>query len=124
MGLDLEADRAHADRVADAGLAVDHVAARDDVKDLPGVGDRDRPGILDGPDGVLALDVVLAAGDRDHAARVLRTDVAPADPNERRPHLEAAQALGRVHGGRDRLDGAVDILSLIHISEPTRLLSI
>ena len=56
--LDLEAHRGHADRVADAFLAVDHVTARDDVQDLARVRDGDRSGRLDRTDGVAAVDVV------------------------------------------------------------------
>ena len=68
VGLDLEAHRAHADRVADALLAVDDVPARDHMQDLPGVRDRDGARRLDRAKGVLAGDVAVMPGDGDHAA--------------------------------------------------------
>ena len=47
MGLHLEADGGHADRVPNPFLTVNHVPARDDVEDLTRIGDRDGPGGLD-----------------------------------------------------------------------------
>ena len=68
VGLDLEADRAHAERVHHALLAVDGVAAGHDVEDLAGGRDRDGPGDLDG-----AVDVLLG-----HLAARAATATGPA----------------------------------------------
>ena len=66
--LHLEPDRAHADRVPDALLAVDDVAAGNDVEDLAGVRDRDRARGLDRAEGVLPSDVAVVTRDGDHPA--------------------------------------------------------
>ena len=109
VGLHLEPDRGHADRIADALLAVDHVSPGDHVQDLACIGHRHRSGGVDGPQGVLAGDVPAVAGHGDHAARVLRADVVPRDADEGRSHLEPREPLRSLDRGRDGLDRAVDV---------------
>ena len=59
--LDLEPDRAHAERILDALLAVDDEAARQDVQHFPVGRDVDRPGDLRGALDVLAADLAPRA---------------------------------------------------------------
>ena len=84
MGLDLEPQRAHAERVLDALLAVDREAAALDVEDVAVGRDRHRAGDLDRPVDVLAGDLAMVGGDRDLAARVEALDVLAADADEGR----------------------------------------
>src|SRR5439155_23241492 len=106
----LEAHGGHSDGIANPDLPADDIAPRDDVKDLPWVGDRHGPGRLDRANRVAAVDVVPGrARHGDHAARVLGGDVASGDADEGRPDFEPRDALGRLDSARDRLDGAVDI---------------
>ena len=101
--------RAHPERVLDAFLAVDDEAARQDVEDLAVGRDRHRPGDLGGPVDVLAGDLAAVTADGDRAARVLALDVLPADADEGPVDRPARQSLGLLHGGRDRLDGLLDV---------------
>ena len=59
VGLDLEPQGAHPERVLDALLAVDREAAPLDVEDLAVGRDRDRPGDLDRAVDVLAGDLAV-----------------------------------------------------------------
>src|SRR3989442_741585 len=106
---DLQADRAHADRVADPLLAVHDVAPRDDVEDLARVSERHGARGLDGAERVVSAHVVAMAGDGDHAAGVLRADVAAGDADEGGAHLQPGEALRGLDGVRDGLDGPVDV---------------
>ncbi len=109
VGLDLEPQRAHPERVLDALLAVDREAAPLDVEDVAVGRDRDRPGDLDGAVDVLAGDLAVMGGDRDLAARVEALDVLAADADEGPVDLPAGQPLGALDGVRDRADGLVDV---------------
>ena len=109
VGLDLEPQRAHPERVLDALLAVDREAAPLDVQDVAVGRDRDRPGDLDGAVDVLAGDLAMMGGDRDLAARVEALDVLAADADEGAVDLPAGQPLGALDGVRDRADGLVDV---------------
>ena len=95
VGLDLEPERAHPERVLDALLAVDREAARRDVEDVAVRRDRDRPGDLDRPVDVLAGDLAVVAADRDLAARVQALDVLAADADEGAVDLPARTAARR-----------------------------
>src|SRR5439155_723508 len=64
------------------------------------------------PIGIVAqceIDVVARSGDGDHAARVLRADVAAADPDEGGPDLQSREPLRRVDRARHRLHRPIDV---------------
>ena len=82
--LHLEPDRAHAQRVLDALLAVDHEAARQYVQHLAVGRDGDRAGDLGGSLDVLARDLAPRAADGHRAARVLALDVVAAHGHDGR----------------------------------------
>ena len=63
VGLDLEPDRAHAERVLDPFLAVDDEAPGQDVEHFAVRRDRDGPGHLGGPVDVFAADLSIVAAD-------------------------------------------------------------
>ena len=109
VGLDLEPQGAHPERVLDALLAVDGEAAPLDVEDVAVRRDRDRPGDLDRAVDVLAGDLAVVGRDRDLAARVEALDVLAADADEGPVDLPAGQALGALDGVGDRADGLVDV---------------
>ena len=109
VGLDLEPQGAHPERVLDALLAVDREAASLDVEDVPVGRDGDRPGDLDRAVDVLARDLAVVRRDRDLAARVEALDVLAADADEGAVDLPAGQALGALDRVRDRADGLVDV---------------
>ena len=109
VGLDLEPEGAHPERILDALLAVDREAASLDVEDDPVGRDRDGPGDLDGAVDVLAGDLAMMGGDRDLAARVEALDVLAADADEGAVDLPAGQALGALDRVGDRADGLVDV---------------
>ena len=109
VGLDLEPQRAHPERVLDALLAVDREAAPLDVEHLAVRRDRDRAGDLDRAADVLAADLAMVAGDRDLARRVEALDVLAADADEGAVDLPARQPLGLLDGVGDRADGLVDV---------------
>ena len=98
VDVDLEADRAHPERVLDALLAVDDEVARQDVEDLAVRRDLDRPGHLGRPVDVLAGDLAVVAAHRDRAGRVLALDVLAADRHEGPVDLPAGQPLGLLDG--------------------------
>jgi hypothetical protein len=109
VGLDLEADGAHAERILDALLAVDDEAARQDVEDFAVRWDRDGPGDFEGPVDVLAGDFAHVAAHGNGAARVLALDVLAADADEGAVDLVAGQPLGVVDRSGDGADGLVDV---------------
>ena len=109
VGLDLEPQGAHPERILDALLAVDREAASLDVEDVPVGRDGDRPGDLDRAVDVLARDLAVVRRDRDLAARVEALDVLAADADEGAVDLPAGQALGALDRVRDRADGLVDV---------------
>jgi hypothetical protein len=109
VGLDLQPERAHPERVLDALLAVDREAAPLDVEDLAIGWDRDRAGDLDGPIDVLSTDLAMVTGDRDLTRGVEAFDVLSADADECAVDLPAGQALGPLDGFGDRPDRLVDV---------------
>ena len=109
VGLDLQAQRAHPERILDALLAVDREAASLDVQDDPVRRDGDGPGDLDGTIDVLAGDLAMMGGHRDLAAGVEALDVLAADPDEGAVDLPARQPLGSLDRVGDRVDGLVDV---------------
>ena len=110
VGLDLQADRAHADRVVDALLAVDDEGPRQDVQDLPVGRDVDRPGDLHRPHDVVVADLLAWPADGDRPVRVLasrprgprRSTQAPRSCS---PTVRSACSMA----GRDRADGLLDV---------------
>ena len=109
VGLDLEPQRAHPERVLHALLAVDREAPPLDVEDLAVGRDRDRAGDLDGAVDVLAGDLAMVRGDRDLAGRVDALDMLAADADEGAVDLPAGQALGPLDRVGDGADGLVDV---------------
>ena len=109
VGLDLEPQRAHAQRVLDALLAVDGEPAPLDVEHVAVVGDRDRARDLDRAVDVLAGDLAVVRRDGDLARGVEALDVVAADADEGAVDLPARQALGALDGVGDRADRLVDV---------------
>ena len=99
--LHLQAEAVHAQRAAHALVAIQIVAARNDVQHLAVVRDGDGARVLDGALHVLVLHGPHAADPGDTPA-VDRRDLIPGHAHERAPDLVAAAALRLVHGGRDR----------------------
>ena len=99
--LHFQPEAVHAQRAAHALVAVQAVAARNDVQDLAVVRDGDGPRILDGALHVLVLDGPHPADPGD-APAVDRRDLVPGHAHEGAPDLVAAAALRLVHGGRNR----------------------
>jgi len=79
------------------------------VEDLARVRDRHGARGLDGAERVVSAHVMAMAGDGDHAAGVLRADVATGDADEGGAHLQPGEALRGLDGVRDGLDGPVDV---------------
>ena len=104
VDLHAEAHPGHADGVADAVLAVDHVLAGQDVEDLPVGVYRDGPRSLEHPLDVAG--VHLTAGDGRYAVAGRRAcNVAAADADVDGPDLDAGhrlRGLDRVLDGADR----------------------
>ena len=105
--LGLEAHARHADRIADALLAVDDELLRQHVQDLLVGGDGDRLGRIDH-----VLDV--AVGDlrsriADHAVGVEAAHVAAGDAGVHRVDLAAGHELGFLHRALDRLHRRLDV---------------
>jgi len=109
VGLDLEPQRAHAERVLDALLAVDAEPAPLDMEDLAVGRDRHGPGDLDRSVHVLARDLAVVTGHGDLSRRVEAFDVLPADADEGAVDLPARQALGALDRVRDGADRLVDV---------------
>ena len=109
MRLDLEPQRAHAQRVLDALLAVDREPAPLDVEHVAVRRDRHGARDLDRPVDVLAGDLAVVRGDGDLAGGVLALDVLPADADEGAVDLPAGQPLGALDGVGDGPDGLVDV---------------
>jgi hypothetical protein len=107
--LDLEADRAHPERVLHALLTVDDEPPRQDVENVAVRRDRHGTGHLDRPADVLARDLPGRAGDGDLAHRVHPLDVLAADADEGAVDLPAGEALRVLDRGCDRVDGLVDV---------------
>ena len=101
VGLDLEPDRAHAQGVLDALLAVDREVARQDVEHLPVGRDGHGPRDLRGPVDVLAADLPMGPADRHRAPRVEALHVAAADAHEGRLEPQPGQSLGGLDRGPD-----------------------
>ena len=111
VGLHLQADRAHADGVLDALLAVDREVTRQDVEHLAVGRDGHRPRHLRRPVDILAAHLAMRAADGDRAPRVEALDLAAADTHEGRLEPQAGQPLGRLDrlpDGRHRLLDVVD----------------
>jgi hypothetical protein len=92
VGADLHADAAHADRVLDLALAVDHVLEREGVDDLAVERDVDRLGLLDHAGDVSLGDLAVAHADLAEAAKA--ADVAAGDAAEDRLDVDGGHLLG------------------------------
>ena len=109
MRLDLEPQRAHAERVLDPLLPVDGEPAPLDVEDVAIVRNVDRAGHLDRAADVLAGDLTVMGGHGDLALRVEALDVLSPDAHERAVDLPAREPLGALDRIRDRADRLVDV---------------
>ncbi len=109
VGLDLELEGAHPERVLDPLLAVDRETPSLDVEDVAVGRDGHRPGDLDRAVDVLAGDLAMVRRDRDLAVRVEALDVLAADADEGPVDLPAGQPLGPLDGVGDRADRLVDV---------------
>ena len=105
--LGLQADAAHAERLADAVLLVDDELLGQDMDDLPVHGDGDGLGGVDDAAHVLLGD--LAVLDGDDALGVDPLDVAAGDPGVDRFDLAAGHQLRLFDGLADRGDRALDV---------------
>jgi hypothetical protein len=106
VGLYLQPVAVHAQRLAHPGVVVDGVVARDQVDDLPVVGDGDGLGRLQGAVDVGRGDAVVAAGARAaangyHAFVVDGADVFPGDADHGLREPIAGRFLGRLHRARE-----------------------
>jgi hypothetical protein len=88
VGLDLEAHAVHADRVADAVLAVHEKVARKQMDDLAvAAGSRGHAGRFDDAGDVGFGDFPIRPRHCDDTAAVLRRDVLARDRDNRAGHL-------------------------------------
>ena len=97
----------HADRVADALLAVDDEFLRQHVQDLLVGGDRDRLGRIDHVLDVAVADLLVAHA--HDAVGVEAAHVAAGDAGVHRVDLAAGHELGFLHGALDRLHRRLDV---------------
>src|SRR5882724_10858214 len=105
--LGFEAHARHADRIADAFLAVDDVFLRQHVQDLLIGGDGDRLGRIDH-----ALDIALHhlfVLDGDDAVRIEAAHVTAGDAGVHRVNFAARHQFGFFHGALDGLHGGFDV---------------
>src|ERR1035437_3661854 len=109
VSLDLQADGAHPQRILDAFLAIDDVAAWDDVQDFAVRRDGHRPRDLHRPADVLASHFAVVAAHRDRATRVLAFDVLTAYGPVCQLDLITRQPFGVLDGIRDRSGRLLDV---------------
>ena len=105
----LEPRAGHADGRADAVLLVDDEVLRQHVQDLAAARQRDGLGRVDRAADVLARDLAVLAGDRDHAPAVERLDVRGRQTEVDRVDLDAGGQLGFVDRLLDRLDRGLEV---------------
>ena len=72
-------------------------------------GSVDRLGGVEGAAHVLARDLAVLAGDRDHAAAVDAADVRAGQPEVHRVDLDAGRQLGLLERLLDRLDRGLEV---------------
>ena len=82
MSVDLEAHAGETDGVANATLAVDREAARDDVEDFAVRGDADHPGRVDYPSDVGLGDLAVAVGDGPDTVARERAEILTGQPDD------------------------------------------
>ena len=97
----------HADRHADAVLAIDGKAALDDLDHLTVVRDRHRPGGIHGTQHVVFVDDLTVHA--DHAAAVDRRDVRAGQADPGRVDLQPSGPLGFIHRELHRFGRRSDI---------------
>src|SRR5688500_17316708 len=107
--LDLEPDRAHAEWVLDAILAVDDEAARSSVQHLAVRRDAHGPRHFGRPLDVLAADLAPRATDRDRATGILRVHVVAAHSHDCRLDPVAGHPLRRLARATNRADRLFDV---------------
>ena len=99
----------HADRRADAVLLVDDEVLRQHVQDLAAGRQRHRLGRVDRAPDVLARDLAVLAGHRDHAAAVEPLDVRAGQREVHRVDLDAGHQLGFLDRLLDRVDRRLEV---------------
>ena len=109
VDVDLEPRAGHADRRADAVLLVDDEVLRQHVQDLAAGRQRHRLGGVDRAAHVLARDLAVLAGDRDHAAAVESLDVRARQREVDRVDLDAGHQLGFLDRLLDRVDRRLEV---------------
>ena len=109
MGLDLEADGAHPERILDALLAVHDEAARQNVKHFAVGRDRDGASDFGGAVDVLTRHLAVMAADRDSTSRVLALDVLAADADEGTVDLISGGSFRVLDGAAYRPDRLLDV---------------
>ncbi len=121
VGLHLQPEAVHAQRLADALLPVHDEAARDDVQHFAPVRDGDGLGRIQRPVDIVLLDAVAAAADAHHPAAVDRGHMRAGQADKGRADLKAGGALRLVHGAGD---GAAGLLHIHHyaLAHPLRRL--
>jgi hypothetical protein len=107
VDLGLQPHAAHAQRLLDAVLLVDHVLLRQHVEDLAVLGDVHRPGRVEHAVDVRLPDLLVLH--RHHALGVEAADVAAGDAGVDRADLAARHQLRLLDGAADRGDGGVDV---------------
>ena len=99
----------HPDRRADAVLLVDDEVLRQHVQDLAAGRQRHRLGGVDRPPHVVAGDLAILAGHRDHAAAVEPLDVRTRQREVHRVDLDAGHQLGFLDRLLDRIHRGLEI---------------
>ena len=107
--VDLEPCAGHPDRRADAVLLVDHEVLRQHVQDLAPCRQRHRLRRVDRAPHVVARDLAVLAGDRDHAAAVESLDVGTGQREMDGVDLDARHQLRFLDRLLDRVDGGIDV---------------
>ena len=109
VDVDLEPGAGEPDRRADALLLVDDEVLRQHVEDLAAGRQRHGPRRVDRAAHVVAGDLAVLAGDRDHAAAVEALDVRAADAEVHRADLDAGHQLGFLDRLLDRLHRRLEV---------------
>ena len=109
VDVDLEPGAGHADRRADAVLLVDDEVLRQHVQNLAAGRQRHRLGGVDRAAHVLAGDLAVLAGHRDHAAAVEPLDVRAGQRQVHRVDLDAGHQLGFFDRLLDRVDRRLEV---------------
>ena len=109
MHVDLEPGPCHAERGADAILLINDEILRKDMEDLPAGGQGHRFRRLDRPSDVVAGNLTILAGNRNHTAAIEPLHVGTGKREVHRVDLNSGHQLRLLDGVLDRLDGRFQI---------------